>query len=147
MPEITKQRLQDSEITLTHQEPVVCARIRDLFGKKLSRTKIRSLIDLAEREDVDLGQVIENTYTYHTRIEKCRSIFGAISYAIENGGWEMCSSSHPQKQPLPKAVQEQRDGRNTSRIDPFDPEIIEAKKRIRESMEKMGYVYNEALGG
>jgi len=148
-PEITIQRLQDSEITHTpHCEDRVCVRIQDLFGKKLSKPKVRALIRYAEKEGVNLDEEIKNTHLYHTRIEKCRSIFGAIQYAIESGGWELQSVSSSTKPftPLTKAVQEQRDRKNAPKADPFDPEFIAMKKKIREQMELLGYVCNEGRG-
>jgi hypothetical protein len=109
---------------------------------------VRALIRYAEKEGVNLDEAIKNTHLYHTRIEKCRSIFGAIQYAIESGGWELQSASSSTKTftPLTKAVQEQRDRKNAPKIDPFDPEFMAVKEKIREQMELLGYVCNEGRG-
>lgn len=145
-PEIKEQRLQDSEITHTDYEGAVYVRIMELFGKKLAKTKVRTLIDLAKREDVNLEQAIENTHAYHTQVERCRGLFGAIQYALQNGGWEtkrLSQSSKPVK-PLTKAVQKQM---NRSPMDEekmsSDPEIIAARKRLQARMKRLGYVYKE----
>ena len=69
----------------------MCYQVWDLFGKNISKKNARTLIAMAKTEGADLKKMIENTYDYHTQVERCRSVVGAISYAIENGGWAIYS--------------------------------------------------------
>lgn len=80
-----------------HAKDVVMirSRIEDLFGHTVSRKNVESLILLAEKENVNLDDTIQNTYFYHTQVEPCRNAFGAIHYAISNGGWDIPDTVNP----------------------------------------------------
>jgi hypothetical protein len=143
--EIKKERLE-KEIIHTDYEERVCVRVMDLFGKKLSKTSVRALIECAEKEEVDLEEAIESTYRYHIQVEECRSIPGSIRYAIENGGWNSPALVKSFRKPVPKAISSSQTPQEKAEDDAKFAHVAKVKQQIHEKMELLGYVYNDELG-
>jgi hypothetical protein len=121
---------------------VVQNKIADLFDTEFSKKQAESLCKIAENENEDVEKMIENTYAYHTKVEKCKNIFGSIRYAIENGGWDICekvtNTAKDLIHTLPKAVQRQMMGEYKKPVtDETNPEYLEAKARIQHKLEQM----------
>jgi HAMP domain-containing protein len=109
----------------TEDVVVVQDKVKKLFGKKLSKKNVQTLINLADKYNAPLDAKIENTYLYHTEVEACTNIFGAIKYAIENGDWDIPT---PVKQkPVPKSLT--RGGQKYTR-----DEVEKAKMEIQRMM-------------
>jgi hypothetical protein len=102
---------------------VVREKYESLFQKKLTKKQAEDLITLADKHQVDLIKKMKNTYDIH-RMEPRKRIVGAIKWAIENGDWEIASSTV--SKPLPKAVAMQLAGK--TKPQELTREQLEAKK-------------------
>lgn len=131
--------IKDKNKTQQQQNVVVVQnRIMELFNKSVSRKSVESLILLAEQNNLNLDDTIQNTYQYHTKVEACRNVFGALKYALENGEWDMSSQLQSQRpiKPPSRALQRELDRKNKdySRGESKDPAIIETLARIKQKL-------------
>jgi hypothetical protein len=96
-------------------------------------------------------KMIQNTHAYHTKVEKCTNVFGAIKYAIEHGGWviydKMTHCTQELIKKLPKAVQRQVQGEYNNAIIEPDPLYLEKKARIEQKLEQMRTALAARNGG
>jgi hypothetical protein len=118
---LNKQQQQENK----NHVVVVQEKYESLFQKKLTKKQAEDLITLADKHQVDLIKKMQNTYDIH-RMEPRKRIVGAIKWAIENGDWEITSSTVSNPKPLPKAVAEQLKGKRGQQE--LTREQLEAKK-------------------
>ncbi|SDY83583.1 hypothetical protein [Thermoactinomyces sp. DSM 45892] len=109
--ELNKQQQQHTE--LDKNVVVVVDLINEKFGKKVRPKQAKDLLTLAEQNDVDISDCIQNAKDYHDAVGLKRSIYGGIQYAITNG-WDV----------EPPAKREQ--ATTQADEDPTDLELIKA---------------------
>lgn len=155
IPEITNINYK-TEITYKQQQQesgnsvvVVQDKYKSLFQKPLDKSNAQKLIDLADKHNVCVLDRIENTYTYHTQVKACRSIVGAITYAIQQkDGWEIPEVEEEEKEISPCIARELERRKKYPSVDSQEikQEIVieeetiklsdEEEKEIREELTK-----------
>lgn len=121
-----QQQLEEESVVVVAQKAV-----KEKFDYELTEKHIKNLLELAQKEKVDLFDMIDNTYEFYKATNQiCENPYGAIKHAITSGGYTI-----PRKKQsnLPKSMREQPE--EQEKLSP--EEIAEKKRRIQEMIKNM----------